>query len=304
MKFYKRMMLLILVVSVFILGCENGNEINYENTLDTRSNNTDLPNPFINIEEFQNNNLTPYVEPNTATDSLNLVAGNLRNTASKTESLADGVKTVNEDSALGISGLSEIQSSIEGVSEVQLQTADVLSRMANIIDSVPKVEDQNLKAREDGNPQHIFTSINNSAKKSQPIWSWEFEDCSVGSSYEFTKGDYATVKVAIAKSDFISSDGSGVDLESLIMPPMVVLSPDNVQIAELIFDRIPWNNEYPYYTVATYIASADIGLIDAGNVGDYKIALKLSNKGCEEILNQIDYMNIVDGVSLIGWFVE
>tara|TARA_Y100000588_G_scaffold283003_1_gene300347 strand:+ start:409 stop:1323 length:915 start_codon:yes stop_codon:yes gene_type:complete len=304
MKFYKRMMLLILVVSVFILGCENGNEINYENTLDTRSNNTDLPNPFINIEEFQNNNLTPYVEPNTATDSLNLVAGNLRNTASKTESLADGVKTVNEDSALGISGLSEIQSSIEGVSEVQLQTADVLSRMANIIDSVPKVEDQNLKAREDGNPQHIFTSINNSAKKSQPIWSWEFEDCSVGSSYEFTKGDYATVKVAIAKSDFISSDGSGVDLESLIMPPMVVLSPDNVQIAELIFDRIPWNNEYPYYTVATYTASAEIGLIDAGNVGNYKVTLQSSNEGCEEILNQIDYMNIVDGVSLIGWFVE
>ena len=176
--------------------------------------------------------------------------------------------------------------------------------MANIIDSVPKVEDQNLKASEDGNPQHIFTAINNSAKKSQPIWSWEFEDCSVGSSYEFTKGDYATVKVAIAKSDFISADGSGVDLESLIMPPMVVLSPGNVQIAELIFERIPWNNEYPYYTVATYIASADIGLIDAGNVGDYKIALKLSNKGCEEILNQIDYMNIVDGVSLIGWFVE
>ena len=73
MKFYKRMMLLILVVSVFILGCETGNEINYENTLETRSNNTDLPNPFINIEEFQNNNLTPYVEPNTTTDSLNLV---------------------------------------------------------------------------------------------------------------------------------------------------------------------------------------------------------------------------------------
>ena len=273
-------MLLILVVSVFILGCETGNEINYENTLETRSNNTDLPNPFINIEEFQNNNLTPYVEPNTTTDSLNLVAGNLRNTASKTESLA------------------------EGVSEVQLQTADVLSRMANIIDSVPKVEDQNLKAREDGNPQHIFTSINNSAKKSQPIWSWEFEDCSVGSSYEFTKGDYATVKVAIAKSDFISSDGSGVDLESLIMPPMVVLSPGNVQIAELIFDRIPWNNEYPYYTVATYTASAEIGLIDAGNVGNYKVTLQSSNEGCEEILNQIDYMNIVDGVSLIGWFVE
>ena len=280
MKFYKRMMLLILVVSVFILGCETGNEINYENTLETRSNNTDLPNPFINIEEFQNNNLTPYVEPNTTTDSLNLVAGNLRNTASKTASLA------------------------EGVSEVQLQTADVLSRMANIIDSVPKVEDQNLKASEDGNPQHIFTAINNSAKKSQPIWSWEFEDCSVGSSYEFTKGDYATVKVAIAKSDFISSDGSGVDLESLIMPPMVVLSPGNVQIAELIFDRIPWNNEYPYYTVATYTASAEIGLIDAGNVGNYKVTLQSSNEGCEEILNQIDYMNIVDGVSLIGWFVE
>ena len=280
MKFYKRMMLLILVVSVFILGCETGNEINYENTLEPRSNNTDLPNPFINIEEFQNNNLTPYVEPNTTTDSLNLVAGNLRNTASKTESLAGGV------------------------SEVQLQTADVLSRMANIIDSVPKVEYQNLKTREDGNPQHIFTSINNSAKKSQPIWSWEFEDCSVGSSYEFTKGDYATVKVAIAKSDFISSDGSGVDLESLIMPPMVVLSPGNVQIAELIFDRIPWNNEYPYYTVATYTASAEIGLIDAGNVGNYKVTLQSSNEGCEEILNQIDYMNIVEGVSLIGWFVE
>ena len=280
MKFYNRMMLLILVFSVFILGCETGNEINHENILETRSNNSDLPNPFINIEEFQSNNLTPYVEPNTTTDSLNLVAGNLRNTASKTESLA------------------------EGVSEVQLQTADVLSRMANIIDSVPKVEDQNLKAREDGNPQHIFTSINNSAKKSQPIWSWEFEDCSVGSSYEFTKGDYATVKVAIAKSDFISSDGSGVDLESLIMPPMVVLSPGNVQIAELIFDRIPWNNEYPYYTVATYTASAEIGLIDAGNVGNYKVTLQSSNEGCEEILNQIDYMNIVDGVSLIGWFVE
>ena len=280
MKFYKRMMLLILVVSVFILGCETGNEINYENILETRSNNTDLPNPFINIEEFQNNNLTPYVEPNTTTDSLNLVAGNLRNTASKTESLA------------------------EGVSEVQLQTADVLSRMANIIDSVPKVEDQNLKAREDGNPQHIFTSINNSAKKTQQIWSWEFEDCSVGTSYAYTKGDYATVNVAIAKSDFISSDGSGVDLESLIMPPMVVLSPGNVQIAELIFDRIPWNNEYPYYTVATYIASAEIGLIDAGNVGNYKVTLQSSNEGCEEILNQIDYMNIVDGVSLIGWFVE
>ena len=280
MKFYNRMMLLILVFSVFILGCETGNEINHENILETRSNNSDLPNPFINIEEFQSNNLTPYVEPNTTTDSLNLVAGNLRNTASKTESLA------------------------EGVSEVQLQTADVLSRMANIIDSVPKVEDQNLKARENGNPQHIFTVINNSAKKSQPIWSWEFEDCSVGSSYEFTKGDYATVKVAIAKSDFISSDGSGVDLESLIMPPMVVLSPGNVQIAELIFDRIPWNNEYPYYTVATYTASAEIGLIDAGNVGNYKVTLQSSNEGCEEILNQIDYMNIVDGVSLIGWFVE
>ena len=280
MKFYKRMMLLILVVSVFILGCETGNEINYENTLETRSNNTDLPNPFINIEEFQNNNLTPYVEPNTTTDSLNLVAGNLRNTASKTESLA------------------------EGVSEVQLQTADVLSRMANIIDSIPTVKDQSLKATEDGNPQHIFTDINNFAQKSQPIWSWEFEDCSVGSSYEFTKGDYATVKVAIAKSDFISSDGSGVDLESLIMPPMVVLSPGNVQIAELIFDRIPWNNEYPYYTVATYTASAEIGLIDAGNVGNYKVTLQSSNEGCEEILNQIDYMNIVDGVSLIGWFVE
>ena len=89
-----------------------------------------------------------------------------------------------------------------------------------------------------------------------------------------------------------------------MMPPMVVLSPGNVQIAELIFDRIPWNNEYPYYTVATYTASAEIGLIDAGNVGNYKVTLQSSNEGCEEILNQIDYMNIVDGVSLIGWFVE
>ena len=300
MKFYKRRMLLILVVSVFILGCQTGDA----NILETQSDSSDSPNPFINIEEFQNNNLTPYVEPSTTTDSLNLVGENLRNTASITESLAKGVKAINEDSALGISGLREIQSSIEGVSEVQLQTADVLSRMANIIDSIPTVKDQSLKATEDGNPQHIFTDINNFAQKSQPIWSWEFEDCSVGSSYEFTKGDYATVKVAIAKSDFISSDGSGVDLESLIMPPMVVLSPGNVQIAELIFDRIPWNNEYPYYTVATYTASAEIGLIDAGNVGNYKVTLQSSNEGCEEILNQIDYMNIVDGVSLIGWFVE
>ena len=110
--------------------------------------------------------------------------------------------------------------------------------------------------------------------------------------------------MAIAKSEFISADGSEVDLESLIMPPMVVLSPSNVQIAELIFERIPWNNEYPYYTVATYIASAEIGLIDAGNVGNYKVTLQLSNEGCEEILNQIDYMNIVDGVSLVGWFVD
>ncbi|GIT16585.1 MAG: hypothetical protein CM1200mP38_2420 [Dehalococcoidia bacterium] len=57
-------------------------------------------------------------------------------------------------------------------------------------------------------------------------------------------------KSCYCKSIF-SADGSGVDLESLIMPPMVVLSPGNVQIAELIFEGFHGIMNIPIIRVST-----------------------------------------------------